>query len=309
MYRSIMMLVFSALVGLPLPVWAGGRLVGQVRNQVGESVPEARLTLQGQRGTTGPTAQSLTDASGSFELTFPLTGRWQLQVDHPDYEPQLVSVWVFQDVTTPLDVTIQTPIEPLPPTRVGIIGVGQLEHTAALAQRLAGEAVRLGVVPNSERLVALDNQRLNPIIQAVGVSLSDILNAGNPNPEAVQTFFSYLGLEALVVNRVDLLTWPHSPTELKLRSRSQLELWEFDENGQLRISTLSQQNQEEVVPNDVNDAEIEQLYQIQVTRTAQAIAQSWSEANPLSERLTPDPEAEPQPRPRIDTTIELVIPR
>lgn len=285
-----------------------GRIVGQVRNQVGESVPEAAVTIEGQLGREGPQAQGQSDRSGSFELTFPLAGRWLLRVEHPDYEPQLTSVWVFSDVTTPLDVTVKTPLEPLPPTRVGIIGVGQIEHTAALAQRFAGEAVRLGVVPSSERLVALDNQRLNPIVQAVGIPLIDILNRDRPDAAALQDFFSYLGLEALIVNRVDLLTWPHSPTELKLRSRSQLELWQINEAGQVQITTLTSQEQEEVVPNDVNDAELDQLYQIQVTRTAQALGEAWDETNPLSDLLTPDPEASPQPRPRIDTTIELIIP-
>ena len=293
-----------------------GEVVGQVYNQAGQPIEGARIWVRGSRSgddNTGLFNRVVeSDETGSFEIEGGLPGRWQLTVSHPDYERLNEEVWLFSGLTTPVEVQLSLPIRPRPRTRLGVIGVGTLAHTEFLAQRMASEAVRLGIVPDTDRVLPLDNQNLQPILEQIGSPLFDILEHDEIEPEDVNEFFDYLGLEALVVARVDVLSRATAPRELTLRSRSRLELWTIDDRGEVTVRRLRSEDFDETVTSDVSAAELQQIYQIQVTRMAQEIEEEWldeDEENPLARFAAVDEEAPPPQRTTIDTTVELVIPR
>jgi hypothetical protein len=290
------------------------RLVGQVLNQAGQPVAGAEVRVRGSRS--GTIAQGLfqqtvkTDDSGAFELDGGLPGRWQLQVSHPNYNSLTEEVWLFANLTTPIDIQLSLPIQPQPRTRLGVIGVGTLAHTEFLSQRLAAEAVRLELVPNTAKVLPLDNRNLQPILERIGRPLYDVLEADEIEPEAVNQFFDLLGLEALVVARVDVLSNANNPEEISLKSRSRLELWTIDDNGEVAIEELAAAERDETESSDLNSTDLEQLYQIQVTRMATEIGDRWKEEeeNPLAAYTAVDPKAPPPPRNTIETTVQLAIP-
>lgn len=219
------------------------RLVGQVSNSLGQPVAGAQVQLEGLENLDQPIQ---TDEQGAFELNQAPAGRWMLTVWHPDYEIVQQEILLQAGLTTPVDVVLQVPIRPQPRRRLGVLGVGGLEHTQLLGQRLAMEAVRLGLIPNSEKVVPLDNRRLQPILRQVGWPIYELFEWDRRKPEAVGQFFDYLGLEAIVIARVDVLTRPASPTEVSLRSRSRLELWRFDEQGNLVAEVLAEASRDQV---------------------------------------------------------------
>ncbi|MFS8896838.1 carboxypeptidase-like regulatory domain-containing protein [Synechococcus sp. R3-13] len=281
------------------------RLVGQVSNSVGQPVAGAQVQLEGMEN---PIQPIQTDERGAFELDHAPTGRRMLTVWHPDYEKAEQEILLQAGLTTPVDVVLQVPIRPQPRRRLGILGVGGLEHTQLLGQRLAIEAVRLGLIPNGEKVVPLDNRRIQPILQKVGWPIYELFEWDRRKPEAVGQFFDYLGLEAIVIARVDVLTRPASPTELSLRSRSRLELWRFDEQGNLVVDILAEASRDQVERSNLNAAELAQLYQIQVTQMAAEVGSRWKENHPLAQYLELAQGEAPPPRSRLDTAVELRIP-
>jgi len=281
------------------------RLVGQVSNSLGQPVAGAQVQLEGLENPKEPVQ---TDAQGAFELNPAPPGRWLLTVWHPDYESVQQEILLQEGLTTPVEVVLPLAIRPQPRRRLGILGVGGLEHTQLLGQRLAMEVVRLGLIPNSEKVVPLDNRRLQPILRQVGWPLYELFEWDRRKPEAVGQFFDYLGLEAIVIARVDVLTRPASPTEVSLRSRSRLELWRFDEQGNLVAEVLAEASRNQVERGNLNAAELMQLYQIQVTQMAAEVGSRWKANHPLAPYLNLAPGEAPPPPSRLDTAVELVIP-
>ncbi|NJK61782.1 MAG: carboxypeptidase regulatory-like domain-containing protein [Synechococcaceae cyanobacterium SM2_3_1] len=281
-----------------------GRLIGKVLNETGEPVAEAQLRVGDEEQfpliKTGP--------NGGFEIQLEGAGTQKLTVWHPEYERLETEVWLEPGLTTPVDVVLMTPLVPQPRTRLGVIGVGGLDTTSQLGQRLATEAVRLGLVPDSEVVVPLDNRRLQPILQKAGYPLYEVFEWDRRKPEVISQFFDYLGLKAIIVTRVDILNRPASVSEVQLKSHSRLELWTFDEQGNLQVNVIGEASRETTEPNDLNGAEVGQLFQLQVTDMAQEVEQRWQESNPLSAYFDPEnPQLAPQPS-QLDTSVELIIP-
>ena len=191
-----------------------------------------------------------------------------------------------------------------------MIGVGTLAHTEFLSQRMASEAVRLGLVPNTEKVLPLDNRNLQPVLEEIGSPLFDILEHDEIEPEDVNKFFDFLGLEALVVAKVDVLSRSVSPQTISLRSRSRLELWTIDDRGEVRVQEIAESDFDAEENATLNAAELEQIYQVQVTRMTKEIGEEWQEddENPLARFVEVEPETEIQPRTTLDTTVELAIP-
>ena len=291
-----------------------GQIVGQVKNQVGQPVGNAEVIVRGVRQGNVPLGtfqrSVITDDSGSFELDGGLPGRWLLSVRHPDYQALDEEVWMFGGLTTPVEVNLSIPIRPQPRTRLGVIGVGTLAHTEFLAQRMAAEAVRMGLVPDSENVLPLDNRNLQPVLEEIGSPLFDILEHDEIEPEDVNKFFDFLGLEALVVAKVDVLSRSITPETISLRSRSRLELWTIDDRGQVTVKEIGKSNYDAEENANLNAAELEQIYQIQVTRMATEIGEEWADDgdNPLARYGEVEAEGEVQPRTTLDTTVELAIP-
>ena len=293
-----------------------GKVVGRVTNQAGRPVENARVLVRGERQgdeRAGLFRQRVrTDSSGTFELDGGLPGRWLLSVRHPNYEDLDEEVWLFGGLTTPVIVQLSIPIRPQPRTRLGVIGVGTLAHTEFLSQRMASEAVRLGLVPESGNVLPLDNRNLQPVLEEIGSPLFDILEHDEIEPEDVNQFFDFLGLEALVVAKVDVLSQATDTNTLRLRSRSRLELWTIDDRGEVRVQEIAKSNYDAEENATLNAAELEQIYQIQVTRMATEIGEEWAEdeVTPLARfEVEADTEVEVRPRNTLDTTVELVIPR
>ncbi|MFS8775913.1 carboxypeptidase-like regulatory domain-containing protein [Synechococcus sp. W65.1] len=305
----------QALATPPLPLTAlfphrdqaesQARLVGQVSNSLGQPVAGAQVHLEGLENLAQPIQ---TDEQGAFELNQAPAGRRLLTVWHPDYEKAEQEILLQAGLTTPVEVVLQVPLRPQPRRRLGILGVGGLDHTRLLSQRLAIEVVRLGLIPNTEKVVPLDNRRLQPILRQVGWPIYELFEWDRRKPEAVSRFFDYLGLEAIVIARVDVLTRPTSPTEVSLRSRSRLELWRFDEQGNLVAEVLAEASRNQVERGNLNADDLAQLYQIQVTQMAAEIGSRWKKNHPLASYLELAPGEAPVPPSRLDTAVELVIP-
>ena len=292
-----------------------GNVLGQVTNQAGQPIGNASVVIQGTRQGNvglGLFQQAVrTDSSGTFELDGGLPGRWLLSVRHPDYESLDEEVWLFGGLTTPVAVQLSIPIRPQPRTRLGVIGVGTLAHTEFLSQRMASEAVRLGLVPKSSNVLPLDNRNLQPVLEEIGSPLFDILEHDEIETEAVNQFFDFLGLEALVVAKVDVLSQSTQTNTINLRSRSRLELWTIDDRGEVQVQEIAESDYDAEENATLNAAELEQIYQVQVTRMTTEIAEEWAEDGnaPLARYEVTDPDVEVQPRTTLDTTVELAIPR
>ncbi|MGQ9837787.1 MAG: carboxypeptidase-like regulatory domain-containing protein [Cyanobacteriota bacterium] len=300
--------------GAGSPLQGSARLVGRVINSVGQPVVGAQVQLQATENPNSAPPHPekdepiQTDERGAFELNQAQTGQLLLTVWHPDYEPIQKEILLQAGLTTPVEVVLQVPIQPQPRRRLGILGVGGLEQTQLLGQRLALEAVRLGLIPDGETVIPLDNRRIQPILREVGWPIYELFEWDHRKPEAVAQFFDYLGLEAIVIARVDVLTRPASPTELSLRSRSRLELWRFDEQGNLVVQVLAEASRDQVERSNLNAAELAQLYQIQVTQMASEVGSRWQDNHPLAQYLEPANGEAPLPRSRLDTIVELRIP-
>ncbi|MEO0854496.1 MAG: carboxypeptidase-like regulatory domain-containing protein [Cyanobacteria bacterium J06648_11] len=291
---------------------ATGRLIGQVLDPSGQPIAgvTVRVVLNPYFETGGEDAletATRTDASGAFELLFPLAGRWNLAISHPDYEPLTEEVWAIAGMTSPIDVVLNVPLEKRDRTRMGIVGASGLAHTRPLSQQLATDLLRLRMVPNEASVVLLDNRRLEPVLERVGMPLYELLERDRVDSENVGEFFDYLGLKALVVAKADVLARAADATQVELKSRSVLELWTFDEAGNLKISTLENDSREETLDADLSVAEIEQLLQIQVTKTAQEFGDRWQTENPLASYFDADDILTPQDV-RLDTTVRLNLP-
>ncbi|MEO1133975.1 MAG: carboxypeptidase regulatory-like domain-containing protein, partial [Cyanobacteria bacterium J06639_1] len=91
------------------------------------------------------------------------------------------------------------------------------------------------------------------------------------------------------------------------KSRSVLELWTFDDAGELQVSTLERGQREETLDADLSPAEIEQLLQIQVTKTVREFGDRWQAESPLAAYFDSDDLLRPQ-EVRLDTTVRLNIP-
>jgi len=283
-------------------VWAapGSRLVGRVNS--GEvPLEDAIITLIQPTSAISTTS----DSSGAFELTVSAAGIYEVQVTRRGHEPFRQSVALLPGLTTPVTVSLSPALAPQPRTRLGILGVGTLPHTQALSQRLASEGIRLQAIPTHQGVLLLDNQRLQPVLQKIGIPLYELFDRDRLLPSSVAEFFSYLGLQALVLARVDVLR-QNSPTEIRLSSRAILELWTVNEAGELRVQILDQAAQSQVEAAPLSPAEIEQLYQIQTTRMMSEIQSRWRDQNPLATWLDQTP-ITPQ-RTDLDTQVELRIP-
>ncbi|MDX2271346.1 MAG: carboxypeptidase-like regulatory domain-containing protein [Cyanobacteriota bacterium] len=297
----------------PPPLANAGRLVGQVLNPVGQPIAQAqvRVNLEETGSLPPPEAgdpPAQTDERGGFELTNIPPGRWTVTVWHPDYETQQTEIWIQAGLTTPIDVMLQAPLVAQPQTRLGVLGVGGLEKTQLLGQRLAIDSLRLGLIPQTDTVIPLDNRKLQPILQAVEMPLYDLFERDRLKPEAVKRFFEYLGLQAIVIGRVDVLSRSPSASEISLNSRSRLELWTFDAEGNLSVRTLAEASRSQTEKSNLNSAEIAQLYQIQVTQMTEEVGNRWQENNPLASYFDPQQtQLAPQPS-RLDTTVELRIP-
>lgn len=307
-----------------------GRVIGRVLNPVGQPVAGAQIRLEIDANAAAPAAEIpvtetvataaavteetpenqplVTDEQGSFELFTDQFGRYPLTIWHPDFERATTPIWVQPGLTTPVDVVLETPLVPQPRTRLGILGVGGLDHTQTLAQRLAVEALRVGLIPQSETVVPLDNRKLLPILREVNLPLYELFEFDRRKPEAVQRFLDLLGLRAVVISRVDVLTRPSSPTDVDLKSRSRVELWTIDDQGQLQVQVLAEASRSATENSDLNAKEIAQLYQVQVTRMAQEIGERWQQGNPLAAYFDPNSGLLSPQQSRLDTTVELAIP-
>ncbi|MEN9204671.1 MAG: carboxypeptidase-like regulatory domain-containing protein [Thermostichales cyanobacterium SZTDM-1c_bins_54] len=287
------------------PAWGSpdSRLVGRVSSGQ-QPLADAIITLLGD-----PVAISTTsDSSGAFELSVPRGGFYQLQVTHRGHEPFQQRVALLPGLTTPVTVALTPALAPQPRTRLGILGVATLPPTQALSQRLASESLRLQAIPPQDTVLLINNQRLQPILQKIGIPLYELFDRERLLPEAVGLFFDYLGLQALVVARVDVLRQP-GPTETRLSSRSSLELWSFNPAGELSVRILDQASQSQVESGSLTPAEIEQLYQIQTTRMMEEIAQRWQQQNPLAPWFDRSTSPLSPQRTDLDTQVELVLPR
>ncbi|GAB4214996.1 MAG: hypothetical protein OHK0012_14150 [Synechococcales cyanobacterium] len=277
------------------------RVVGQVMDETNQPLADVTVVLSNPPAT----LQTLTDSTGAFELSADQEGRYRLEISHANREPYSQEVWLLPGLTTPVTITLKAAIQPQPRTRLGILGVGTLDRTRTLSQRLAAESVRLQAIPQQDGILVLDNQRLQPILYRVGLPLYELFDRERLQPGAVGDFLSYLGLRAVVIARVDTLERT-SPEEVSLQSRSRLELWAVDDNGQLQITVLDQAGQGQTEKAPLAPAEVEQLFQIQTTRMMEEIQQRWQANNPLAPYLEPTTES-PEQR-ELDTRVELVLP-
>lgn len=285
--------LFPSVQATPLP----GRVIGQVMNQMGTPIAQAEIQLG--------SATSQTDLKGEFELTYSQPGEWALSVSHPDYDPLKTTIWIQASLTTPVDIVLKTPILPKPRTRLGVLGVGSLTRTAFLSQRLAAESVRLGIIPAGETILPLDNQRLEGVLQKINLPLYEIFEWDRRQPEAVKTFFELTGLKALVVARTDILTRPTSETKIALKSRSRWELWEFDAQDQLQVRVLAEASRESTEESDLNEVEVGQLYQVQITEMAQEVYTRWESNSPVANYFDPQTTPLSPQQSQLDTTVEL----
>lgn len=285
------------------PVVVTARLVGQVRDEQGNPVAEAQIVIG--PGTTSPKTVR-TDSSGAFALEQVTPGRWSIEVNHERYDKKEVRVWLSQGLTTPVDFALTKLVLKQPATRVGLVGVGTLPQTDGLAQRLAGELVRLGAFPQVQPLSYIERTETLPVLRKLGYPLYEILDHDRPDDalvtSLVKEFFEYLGLKALVVTRVDMFTEPEGDKG-KLNSNSKVELWELAD-GRVRVRTLTAAGRSSIEDASLSKTEIEQIYETQITKMAVEVSEKWVADNPLAV-YTDAPPAPPQGQ-QTDTEIKII---
>ncbi len=283
------------------------RLVGQVKDAAGKPL-QATVQLGEQAVTT--------DSQGIYELADLTQGRWQVQVKSEGYAPVNARVWLVEEMTTPLDIALEKAVVPRELTNVGMIGVGALPRTNKLAQRMAEEMVRLGAFPEVGPLTLLQPPLLTPILKKMDRPLYEVLDKdivekmaqGKASEQQVREFFSYVGLKALAVARVDFLNQGENQ-ETELKSRSRVELWEFNKDNHLTVRILAEAGRNEKQDRLLNQDEAEQLYQIQVTQMAGEIGKRWEGQNSPWIAYLPKGTTLPAPGSTKEVTGKVVPPK
>jgi Carboxypeptidase regulatory-like domain len=301
---SLGAVVLSATVAQAEPA----RLVGQVKDVTGKPL-QATVQLGEQAVTT--------DSQGIYELNNLTQGRWQVQVNSAGYAPVNHKVWLVEAMTTPLDVALEKAVVPRELTQVGMIGVGALPRTDKLAQRMAGEMARLGAFPEVGPLTLLQPPLLTPILkkldrplyEVLDKDIMDKLSQGKADEQRVREFFSYTGLKALAVARVDFLNQSENPQETEVKSRSRVELWEFNKDNRLTVRVLAEAGRNEKQDRLLNQDEAELLYQVQVTQMAGEIGKRWEGQNSPWIAYLPKGTTLPVPGSTKEVTGEVVPPK
>jgi Carboxypeptidase regulatory-like domain len=303
-----MLLSLGLLASAATAAQAGpARLVGQVKDATGKPL-QATVQLGAQAVTT--------DSQGIYELDNLTQGRWQVQVKSEGYAPVTARVWLVEEMTTPLDIALEKAVVPRELTNVGMIGVGALPRTDKLAQRMAGEMVRLGAFPEVGPLTLLQPPLLTPILKKLDRPLYEVLDKdimdklaqGKASEQQVREFFSYVGLKALAVARVDFLNQGENQ-ETELKSRSRVELWEFNKDNHLTVRVLAEAGRNEKQDRLLNQDEAELLYQVQVTQMAGEIGKRWEGQNSPWIAYLPKGTTLPTPGSTKEVTGEVVKPK
>jgi hypothetical protein len=289
MLLNLGLVAFSATAAQAGPA----RLVGQVKDVTGKPL-QATVQLGEQAVTT--------DSRGVYELDNLTQGRWPVQVKSEGYTSVNARVWLVEEMTTPLDIALEKAVVPHALTNVGMIGVGALPHTNNLSRRMAEELVRLGAFPEVGPFTLLQPPLLTPILKKLDRPLYEILDKdimeklaqGKASEQQVREFFSYVGLKALAIARVDFLNQSENPEETELKSRSRVELWEFNKDNHLTVRVLAEAGRNEKQDRLINQDEAVMLYQVQVTQMAGEIGKRWEGQNspwiaylPKGTKLTP----------------------
>jgi hypothetical protein len=290
-------------VPAPTPIATEGEtrpaaLIGQVRDEQGKPIGNATVAV-GERKTT-------TDASGSFVLGGLSAGRWAVKITHQAFTPLESRVWLVDGLKTPVTLSLVRPIVRQPATRVGLLGVGSLPTTDTLAQNLAEALVRNGAFPEIKPLAFIPRDEVLPVLRKFERPLYEVLDHDRPEPELremVRDFFDFMGLSALAVARVDMLTRQEGNAN-RLSSRSKVELWQFNKEGHLEIKTLIEAGRSEDQDAALSKAEADQLYQFQIAKQAEEMTRKWEQNNPFSEFT--DVPIEPGNGQRTDTRVELL---
>ena len=304
MLLSLGLVAFSATAAKAGPA----RLVGQVKDVTGKPL-QATVQLGEQTVTT--------DSQGIYELGNLTQGRWQVQVNSEGYTPVKARVWLVEEMTTPLDIALEKAVAPHELSKVGMIGVGALPHTNKLSQRMAEEMVRLGAFPEVGPFTLLQPPLLTPILKKLDRPLYEILDKdimeklaqGKASEQQVREFFSYVGLKALAIARVDFLNQSENPEETELKSRSRVELWEFNKDNRLTVRVLAEAGRNEKQDRLINQDEAVQLYQIQVTQMAGEIGKRWEGQNSPWIAYLPKGTTLPTPGSTKEVTGEMVRPK
>jgi hypothetical protein len=274
-------------------------LLGQIRDEQGNPLPNATVRLWQQQVTT--------DASGSFVLEGLPPGRWALTVSRDGYGDYKSRVWLVSNLKTPFSATLTKLITRQALTRVGLVGVGSLPTTDRLAQSFAEGLVRNQAFPQVKPLVFLNRDEVMPVVRKIAHPLYEILDHDRPDVALVKDFFDYLGLKALAVARVDMLTRQQGSNN-KLSSYSKVELWQI-KDGRVEIRTLIDAGRSEEQDAALSKAEADQIYQFQIGYMAEEVTKNWLPNNPFS-TFTEKPIVPPTtPGQTTSVTVELVPPK
>lgn len=273
-------------------------LLGQIRDEQGNPLPQATVRLWDQ--------QVVTDGSGSFVLEGLPPGRWPLTVSCESYSDHKSRVWLVSGLKTPFSATLTKLITRQNPTRVGLVGVGSLPATDLLAQHFAEGLIRSQAFPQVKPLIFLNRNEVMPVVRNIARPLYEILDHDRPDVALVKDFFDYLGLKALAVARVDMLTRQQGSSN-KLSSYSKVELWQIKE-GRVEIRTLIDAGRSEEQDAALSKAEADQIYTFQVGYMADEVAKNWLSNNPFS-AFTEAPILPPTPDQTTNVTVEVVPPK
>ncbi|MBC7882833.1 MAG: carboxypeptidase regulatory-like domain-containing protein [Anaerolineae bacterium] len=273
-------------------------LLGQIRDEQGNPLPNATVRLWQQQVTT--------DASGSFVLEGLPPGRWPLTISREGYSDHKSRIWLVSGLKTPFSATLIKLITPQEWTRVGLVGVGSLPTTDLLAQSFAEGLVRNQAFPQVKPLVFLNRDEVMPVVRKIARPLYEILDHDRPDVALVRDFFDYLGLKALAVARVDMLTRQQGSNN-KLSSYSKVELWQI-KDGRVEIRTLIDAGRSEEQDAALSKAEADQIYRFQIGYMAAEVTKNWLSNNPFS-AFTETPILPPLPGQSTNVTVELVPPK
>ncbi|AGY59926.1 carboxypeptidase-like regulatory domain-containing protein [Gloeobacter kilaueensis] len=269
-------------------------LLGQIRDEQGNPVAGATVSL-GKKF-------ARTDASGSYVIENLTPGRWEVKVQHNAYTEKTTRIWLVEGLKTNLSLALVRPVTRQPPSRVGLIGVGSLPATDTLAQRLAEDLVRTGAFPQGGPLAFIKRDEVMPAVRKLDHPLFEILDHDRPNVALVKDFFDYLGLSALVVSRVDLLT-RNEGDATQLNTHSRVELWQIKDN-RVDIRTLADAGRSERQDGNLNKAETDQLYAVQITRQAEEYQKRWERDSPLTALVKTLPQTGSTPQ--TTTKVEIL---
>jgi hypothetical protein len=274
-------------------------LLGQIRDEQGNPLPNATVRLWQQ--------QVITDASGSFVLEGLPPGRWALTVSRDGYSDYKSRVWLVSSLKTPFSATLTKLITRQDLTRVGLVGAGSLPTTDRLAQSFAEGLVRNQAFPQVKPLVFLNRNEVMPVVRKIARPLYEILDHDRPDVALVKDFFDYLGLKALAVARVDMLTRQQGSNN-KLSSYSKVELWQI-KDGRVEIRTLIDAGRSEEQDAALSKAEADQIYQFQIGYMAEEVTKNWISNNPFSTFTEKPIVPSTTPGQTTSVTVELVPPK